>query len=200
MPKTPSNRKKSAASTKRMHAQDKYDAYDGEKERDTTPFAPKLELGEKIGARHIGHKVEHAGGKPRRENEPPREDPPREDTPTPSEPPEYRDEPPPEERAGKPLSSPDLSQYQYDGGDDNYILHEEVEEGGVFLRSAEYLPRNRQKARKLSQDDVEEWQNKGTPAQGRSSPAFEEEMRQHGYHDEAHEHPHWYRETRVRRP
>lgn len=143
-----------------------------------------------------------SGGNPNRENEPRREDePPREDpqpiSPTPTEPPDYRDEPPPKEKADGGLWPSAAAAYGVEVNTE--ILSDEEIDRGDLLRSVEGLGRNNQKTGRLSQDDVEEWQNKGAPAQGRSSRAFEEEIRYHDYHDEGHDHPHWYHDTRSRR-
>jgi|GEM_PF-2499564 len=154
-----------------VEAHDRYDEHESEKPRREPNFR---------------HNDGRSGGKPGRENEPLPEEP-GENTPTPTEPPDYRDEPPPEEKADRP---------RY-GMEDGSIYDEEIDHGD-YLRRLEDLGRNHQKARHLSQDDVEEWQNSGTPAHGRSSRAFEEEIRYHAYRDENHDHPHWYHDTRSR--
>jgi len=137
-------------------------------------------------ARRSSHNHGDPNGKPGRENEPPTEVP-GEETPAPSDPPDYRDEPPPAEKAGRPR-----------GDMDDGVAYDTKIDHGDDLRLRENLGGNGQKARYLSQDDVEEWQNRGTPARGRSSRAFEEEIRDHEYRDKSHDHPHWYHDTRGR--
>lgn len=167
-------------SKKQTHSRprQKYDSTEIEGQR----YAPDFQ---KLSAQG-GKEIEQPG----RENEPRREEPDRENNPSPTEPPDYRDEPPPEERSAHDKQL--MPEPAYSGADDNNILNDEEIDRGDYFLSSEDLGRNHQKARRLSQDDVEEWQNKGMPARGRSSRAFEEEIGARGYHDENRAHSQWH--------
>lgn len=195
MSRTPSRKNSGKKPAPRLE-DDRYDEYDYEKQRYAPTFQHRFERGNDYGKRHFGSNYDSPGGNPGRENEPRREEPGPDNSPTPTEPPEYRDEPPPEEKADRPGWPTEAPRYSAE--ENNDALNEEEIDRGDYLHAREDLGRNHQKARRLSQDDVEEWQNKGTPARGRSSRAFEDEIRYHEYRDDPHDHPHWHDEGRGR--